>query len=81
VGTTEEGAVDHVDKIVELREEFARKGTYFYIHCDAAYGGYGRALFRDVDGTYIPYEKLAEVHAQHNVFTSDAAVSRDVWAG
>jgi glutamate/tyrosine decarboxylase-like PLP-dependent enzyme len=45
VGTTEEGAVDPVDKILELREhrETTGKGS-FWVHADAAYGGYLRTV-------------------------------------
>lgn len=45
VGTTEEGAVDPVDAILELRSrrEAAGKGS-FWLHADAAYGGYLRTL-------------------------------------
>ena len=45
VGSTEEGAVDNVDKIVALREQLKKEGVYFYLHVDAAYGGYARTLF------------------------------------
>ncbi|RPJ12013.1 MAG: tyrosine decarboxylase, partial [Deltaproteobacteria bacterium] len=45
LGTTEEGAVDEIDKIVEIREHFRKKaGLFFSIHVDAAYGGYARAI-------------------------------------
>jgi glutamate/tyrosine decarboxylase-like PLP-dependent enzyme len=37
VGTTEEGAVDAVHEIVQLREAYARQGVAFYLHLDAAY--------------------------------------------
>jgi glutamate/tyrosine decarboxylase-like PLP-dependent enzyme len=37
IGTTEEGAIDPLDKIVRLREEQVKS---FWIHADAAYGGY-----------------------------------------
>jgi glutamate/tyrosine decarboxylase-like PLP-dependent enzyme len=45
VGTTEEGAVDPVDEILELRgqRENAGKGS-FWIHADGAYGGYLRTM-------------------------------------
>jgi glutamate/tyrosine decarboxylase-like PLP-dependent enzyme len=50
VGTTEEGAVDPVHKIVELRERFEReKNASFWIHVDAAWGGYIRAIFSPSD--------------------------------
>jgi tyrosine decarboxylase len=58
VGTTEEGAVDDVAAIVALREEFEEKGLSFYFHIDAAYGGYGRALFLDEKGSFMEYEDL-----------------------
>lgn len=45
VGTTEEGAVDPVDQILCLRSarEAAGRGS-FWLHADAAYGGYLRTL-------------------------------------
>jgi len=41
IGTTEEGAIDPLDKIVRLREEQVQS---FWIHADAAYGGYLRTV-------------------------------------
>ncbi|MDR3692691.1 MAG: pyridoxal-dependent decarboxylase [Fimbriimonas sp.] len=41
VGTTEEGAIDPVHKVVELRAE---RSQSFWIHADAAYGGYFRTV-------------------------------------
>lgn len=46
-GTTEEGAVDPVHEVVRLREELRAEGLDFFLHCDAAYGGYLAACFRD----------------------------------
>lgn len=45
VGSTEEGAVDPVDRILTLRaaRERAGKGS-FWLHADAAYGGYLRTM-------------------------------------
>jgi glutamate/tyrosine decarboxylase-like PLP-dependent enzyme len=45
VGTTEEGAVDPLDQILALRtaRESAGHGS-FWVHADAAYGGYLRTL-------------------------------------
>ena len=46
-GTTEEGAVDPIDRIAALRERSeADRGESFWLHVDAAWGGYLRALFR-----------------------------------
>jgi glutamate/tyrosine decarboxylase-like PLP-dependent enzyme len=45
VGTTEEGAVDPIDQVLALRaaRESAGEGS-FWLHADAAYGGYLRTL-------------------------------------
>ena len=81
VGTTEEGAVDEVDKIIALRERMMESGLYFYIHCDAAYGGYGRSLFFDTDGRFVDYDELAELHQRHGLFSEGVSVSEDVYKG
>lgn len=45
VGTTEEGAVDPVDQILALRAAREEEGRgSFWLHADAAYGGYLRTL-------------------------------------
>jgi glutamate/tyrosine decarboxylase-like PLP-dependent enzyme len=45
VGTTEEGAVDPVDQIMDLRAERQAKGLgSFWVHADAAWGGYLRTI-------------------------------------
>ncbi|MBN2016607.1 MAG: tyrosine decarboxylase [Candidatus Cloacimonetes bacterium] len=58
VGSTEEGAVDHVDQVVALRKELEKKGISFYLHIDAAYGGYARSIFLDENFKFIPYDEL-----------------------
>jgi len=46
VGTTEEGAVDPVHEIVDLRHELESElRTSFWLHIDAAWAGYLRSLF------------------------------------
>jgi glutamate/tyrosine decarboxylase-like PLP-dependent enzyme len=46
-GTTEEGAVDPVDRIAALRKRNETlRGESFWLHIDAAWGGYLRALFK-----------------------------------
>ena len=45
LGTTEEGAIDPIDKIVKLRNTFAKeKNRSFWFHVDAAWGGYLRSI-------------------------------------
>lgn len=75
VGTTEEGAVDELDKIVELRDKLKKEGIYFYIHCDAAYGGYGRALYIDENYKFMEYSELNNAMKQHKVFNYDVVIS------
>ena len=58
VGSTEEGAIDRVDKIVALRKELEKQGVSFYLHIDAAYGGYARSIFLDEEFKFIPYDEL-----------------------
>lgn len=59
VGTTEEGAVDEVHSIVELRSKCETRGVSFYLHIDAAYGGYTRALFIDnKDRQYMGFDEV-----------------------
>src|SRR5262249_61081308 len=50
LGSTEEGAVDQIHRLVELQAEMRKQGQAFYHHCDAAWGGYIRTLFFDRDG-------------------------------
>ncbi len=71
VGTTEEGQVDHVDKIVEMRDKWIKKGVNFYLHVDAAYGGYGRTVYRDEDNNFMPYEQLKDKFKEYGIFTEN----------
>jgi glutamate/tyrosine decarboxylase-like PLP-dependent enzyme len=50
-GTTEEGAVDPIHHLQALREEIQqRDGESFWLHVDAAWGGYLRSLFITPEG-------------------------------
>lgn len=40
IGSTEEGAIDPLAKIITIREKFQEKGLSFVVHADAAWGGY-----------------------------------------
>jgi len=50
-GTTEESAMDRLDRVLEVRER-ARKqlGVTFHLHSDACYGGYAAAVTWDEAG-------------------------------
>lgn len=50
-GSSGEGSVDDIDAILALRQECqTRFGASFFIHADAAYGGYYRCLLRSQSG-------------------------------
>lgn len=67
--------------MVALRKRLQASGTYFYIHCDAAYGGYARSIFFDTDGRFVDYDQLGELHARHHLFTHETTVSQSVYEG
>ncbi|ASN59726.1 tyrosine decarboxylase [Latilactobacillus curvatus] len=71
VGSTEEGAVDHVDKFVEIRDKFREQGVDFAIHVDAAYGGYGRTVYLDENNNFIPYKDLKDTFKEYDIFTEN----------
>lgn len=59
VGTTEEGSIDRVDEVIKLRAECeAQHGVSFYVHVDAAYGGYVRSMFLDEQDRFMEYDAL-----------------------
>lgn len=49
MGTTEESAVDPLDEIVKIREEYRQAGLEFELHLDAAWGGYFASMIRGED--------------------------------
>ncbi len=80
VGTTEEGAVDEVHEIVRLREEYEKKGVSFYLHIDAAYGGYARTIFLDEDDHFMGFNDLKKaLHEQGVVHKEVDWPSNDVY--
>ncbi|KKQ86605.1 MAG: hypothetical protein UT11_C0066G0001, partial [Berkelbacteria bacterium GW2011_GWA2_38_9] len=49
-GTTEEGSIDRLHEVAKLRTEMAQHGLHFWLHCDAAWGGYVASLLWDENG-------------------------------
>jgi glutamate/tyrosine decarboxylase-like PLP-dependent enzyme len=47
IGSTEESAVDPLEGLLALREQFRARGLNFAIHADAAWGGYFRSMLRE----------------------------------
>ena len=71
-GTTEVGAVDEIHRLVELRDRMKSElGTGFYLHIDAAYGGYARSLFLDEQNRFLPYTEVLDRLDQTEVLTRE----------
>jgi len=72
VGTTEEGAVDPVHEIGALRRECEQQhGVSFYLHCDAAYGGYVRSMFLDEKNEFLSLEALIQRQQESGLIPQD----------
>jgi tyrosine decarboxylase len=71
VGTTEEGAIDEVHNVADLRDEYEGQGIGFYYHVDAAYGGYARSIFLAPDGKFMEFEKLRSVLHETEAIQND----------
>ncbi|MCB9638975.1 MAG: pyridoxal-dependent decarboxylase [Myxococcales bacterium] len=79
LGTTEFGAIDPVHKVQAIREAEEAKGRGFALHIDAAWGGYLASIFRQEDGSMVPYKKLRrQFHyfPSEDVYQSFAALSK-----
>ena len=46
IGTTEEGSVDPLSDIADIRDEYRQMGLEFSLHADAAWGGYFASMLR-----------------------------------
>ncbi len=68
LGTTEYGTIDPIDEIVLLRDSFSKRGINFFIHVDAAWGGYLMSLFRAPNGQLVKREKIQQ---ELNYFPSE----------
>jgi glutamate/tyrosine decarboxylase-like PLP-dependent enzyme/anti-sigma regulatory factor (Ser/Thr protein kinase) len=77
VGATEEGAVDPIDELVSLRQEFTDRGLSFFLHCDAAYGGYLAACYRSEEGGFRSLDEMQREYGgwpKEEVYKSYAAL-------
>jgi glutamate/tyrosine decarboxylase-like PLP-dependent enzyme/anti-sigma regulatory factor (Ser/Thr protein kinase) len=77
VGATEEGAVDPVNELVSLCQEFTARGLSFSLHCDAAYGGYFTTCFRSHDGEFRSLDEMQREYSgwpHEDVYKSYAAL-------
>lgn len=82
IGTTEESAVDRLDLVADTRERVGRElGLGFYLHADAAWGGYAASITRGADGRRRSYEDTLrdyapEVWPEEGVFRGLCAMER-----
>lgn len=61
-GTTEEGAVDDLARILEVRARAEWElGVTFHVHADACYGGYAASLTRRSDGSRHTAKEIRKV--------------------
>lgn len=78
LGSTEEGAVDQVHKVIELQAEARQQGLTFHLHIDGAWGGYIRSLFYDENGKEVnapsAIRKLTQSWPTDEIFASYSAV-------
>ena len=64
-GSTEEGAVDRLDRVLEVRARAEEQlGITFHLHADACYGGYAAAVARRADGSH---RTSAEIRASTQI--------------
>ncbi|HLL47740.1 MAG TPA: pyridoxal-dependent decarboxylase [Longimicrobiaceae bacterium] len=82
IGTTEESAVDRLDLVADARDRAARElGVAFYLHADAAWGGYAASITRGADGRRRSYEETLADYApeawpEEGVYRALAALER-----
>ncbi|NVK21770.1 MAG: pyridoxal-dependent decarboxylase [Kangiellaceae bacterium] len=62
MGTTEFGTIDPIHEVIQLRDKYREKGLDFYVHVDAAWGGYLSSLFRDEDGSTISHREALSMY-------------------
>jgi glutamate/tyrosine decarboxylase-like PLP-dependent enzyme len=76
IGSTEESAVDPLEGILEIREEFRKKGLDFTIHADAAWGGYFASLLREDDEKEYDPSKMMLKHFIPSFPLSDYVINQ-----
>ncbi|KAM7198694.1 Pyridoxal phosphate-dependent transferase [Naviculisporaceae sp. PSN 640] len=61
IGSTEEGVVDPLRKILALRQHFQAKGLSFLVHADAAWGGYFATMLPKDNVTVSPVDSIGNI--------------------
>ncbi len=60
LGTTEFGTVDPIHEIIAARRRWNRRRADFFVHVDAAWGGYLTSVLREADGSFRPRRHIRE---------------------
>ena len=73
MGTTEEGAVDRLDLVDAMRRRLGKQhGLAFYLHADAAWGGYAAAVVRGTDGERLSFETVSAGQPAETLWPSES---------
>lgn len=76
-GTTEEGAVDPVHEVLDLRRQFETEArASFWLHVDAAWSGYLRSLFAPDAGSLMEHVATVRQFVSRELDLSDGAYSK-----
>lgn len=76
IGTTEESAVDPLADILEMRNEYRKKGLEFAVHCDAAWGGYFKTMVNSNDDSSPHSFKHVDETTMANLPMSDYVIDQ-----
>jgi glutamate/tyrosine decarboxylase-like PLP-dependent enzyme len=60
-GTTEEGAIDPLIEINNFRKKYEQSGISFWLHSDAAIGGYFASMLKDKDFQNVENKELSDI--------------------
>lgn len=77
VGSTEEGAIDEVHRVADLRKAYEAKGISFTLHIDAAYGGYARAIFLDDNDQFMELDTLKKTLHERDILNQEIKWPRE----
>lgn len=85
VGSTEEGAVDEIHKIDAIRDQLENiKNRSFWIHADAAWGGYFKSIFcghqiaEENKDLVLEYKKLINARESYPLELSGVESEKDI---
>ena len=77
LGTTQEGAVDDLKTVLDIREELEARGLTFTVHIDGAWGGYFASCVDNIQHGELSSQDRAKmsVSAEKSFFFNESRVS------